>query len=570
MKLILKHTKGYTWMIGLSIALISGMVLAQMMQPNILRDIINEIALGNMENITSLGLKAIIIAMIGLVSGVANTFIAAKISQTTGHSLREEIFHTIQQFSFNNIEKFSTGNLVIRLTNDVQQVQSLIMMLLQSLTRLPLMFIVSFFMAVSILPELWWVIILLVISLGIIMMITFSFLGPRFGRAQRFLEKVNTVAKENFLGIRVVKSFVQEENEIQKFTKESDSLADQTIKIGYIFSTMMPLITIIADGATILAVYLVGGMVEANPSVVSNIAAFSSYLLRISMAIMIGGAMTSFASRAFISIGRINEVLDTQTDLTFGEADNTEIAGNIKFENVSFCYEDANEETLEQISFEVAAGEMVGIIGATGAGKTTLAQLLARIYDPSAGTIFVGDLPLQSFSESALRKNISIVLQRPILFSGTIAENIRQGKEKATIQEMEQAAKIAQAYEFIEKLPNQFESEVYQRGANFSGGQKQRISITRGVVGNPKILILDDSTSALDAKSEKLVKEAIEAKMKDTTKIIISQKISSIVHADKILVLDEGKLVGMGTHKELVQTNDIYKEIYETQKGRAE
>ena len=570
MKLIMKHLKGYTWLMFVSVLLIAIMVLAQMMQPNLLKDIINEIAIGDTDNIKNLGIQIIAIAIVGLTAGVSNTFIASKISQTVGYSLREEIFHTIQNFSFNNIEKFSTGNLVVRLTNDVQQVQNLIMMMLQSLTRLPLMFLVSFIMAMRIMPQLWWILILLVVLIGLAMMVTFGKLGPRFAKSQKLLEKVNTVAKENFLGIRVVKSFVQEEEEIDKFSKTSDLLADETIRIGYTFAVMMPIIMIIADSATTLTIFLVGGMVEVDPTVISNVVAFSSYLSRITMAIIIGGAMLNFATRAFISLNRISEVLDTEPDLIFGEKADTDIVGSIKFDNVTFNYEDSHEDTLENISFEIQAGEMVGVIGATGSGKTTLAQLLARIYDPSAGSIFIDNQPLTSFSETALRKMISIVLQRPILFSGTIADNIRQGKADATYEEMEKAAQIAQAYEFIKKLPDKFESEVYQRGANFSGGQKQRISIARGVVGSPKILILDDSTSALDAKSEKLVKEAIDTKMNETTKIIISQKISSIVHADKIIVLNEGQLVGMGTHKELLMNCPIYKEIYNTQKGKGE
>ena len=570
MDLIIKHLKGYRWLILVSVSLISTQVMAQMFQPNILKDIINEIALGNLDNVNTLGIQIIVVAIIGLTAGVANTFIASKLSQRVGYSLRTEIFHTIQQFSFNNIEKFSTGNLVVRMTNDVQQVQNLVMMLLQSLTRIPLMFIFAFIMAMRVLPAFWWLIVLLVVLIGTAMVLTFQNLGPRFRRNQRFLEKVNTAAKENFLGIRVVKSFVQEEAEIESFTKVSADLATETIKIGYVFSVMFPLISIIADSITALSIYLVGGMVEADPTIVSNIVAFSSYLMRITMAIIIGGTMINFASRAFIALNRIKEVLNTESDLRFGAETATDVAGSIEFNNVSFKYEDANETTLDNISFSVNPGEMIGIIGATGSGKTTLAQLLARIYDPTSGQILIGGRPLQSFAQDELRKLIAIVLQRPILFSGTIADNIRQGKEDATVEEMTEAAKIAQAFEFIDRLPEKFDAEVYQRGANFSGGQKQRISITRGVVGNPRILILDDSTSALDAKSEKLVKEAIDQKLKETTKIIISQKISSIVRADKILVLDEGKIVGIGTHRELVQSNPVYNEIYNTQKGKGE
>jgi len=567
MKILKKHVKGYGWLILLSFVLVSTMVVAQMIQPNVLKDIINAIAVGNNDEITKLGLQLILVAIVGLIAGVANTFIAAKIAQKVGYSLRTAIFETIQSFSFQNIEKFSAGNLVVRLTNDVQQVQNLIMMMLQALMRMPLMFLVSFMMAFAVLPQLWWVIVVFVVLVITIMALTLSQLGPRFSKTQRFLERVNTIAKENFLGIRVVKSFVQEEAEIEKFTDASNNLAQETMKIGYTFSFMMPIIMILSDSAAILAVYLIGGMVDADPSVVSSIVAFVSYLMRISMAIVIGASMLSFASRAFVSLRRISEVLETKSDLVFGSKNAIGVNGSIVFDHVSFQYEDASEMTLTDINFRINAGEMIGIIGATGSGKTTLAQLIARIYNPKEGTIKIGEQPIEAFSEEALRKLVSIVLQRPILFSGTIADNIRQGKADATEDEMQRAAEIAQAGEFIAALPAGFNSEVYQRGANFSGGQKQRISITRGIVGGPKILILDDSTSALDANSEKLVKTAIDEKLTDTTKIIISQKISSIVHADKIFVLEEGRLVGSGTHKELLASNEVYQEIYETQKG---
>jgi len=567
MKIIKKHIKGSGWLVLLSITLTTTVVLSQMLQPNVLKDIVNAIALGNEQDIMKYGVALVALAVVGLIAGVGNTFLAAKISQKAGYSLRREIFQTIQQFSFQNIEKFSAGNLVVRLTNDVQQVQNLIMMMLQALTRMPLMFLVSFIMALIILPQLWWVIILFVVLTVTIMGMTLSKLGPRFAKTQRLLERVNTIAKENFLGIRVVKSFVQEQSEIDKFTNGSDELARETIRIGYVFSVMMPLITIISDLATVVSVYLVGGMVDADPSAVSNIVAFVSYLIRISIAILIGGSMVSFASRAVVSLRRIGEVLETKSDLVFGAVDETGVGGSLAFSDVSFQYEDAAEPTLKNITFEIEPQQTVGIIGATGSGKTTLGQLIARIYDPQAGHITLGGQQLSAFSEPALKRLVAIVLQRPILFSGTIAENIRQGKADATYEEMRKAAHIAQAAEFIEALEDGYDAEVYQRGANFSGGQKQRISITRGVVGSPKVLILDDSTSALDANSEKLVKQAIDTKLPDTTKIIISQKISSIVHADKILVLDQGELVGTGTHKELVVNNEIYRTIYETQKG---
>ncbi len=286
-------------------------------------------------------------------------------------------------------------------------------------------------------------------------------------------------------------------------------------------------------------------------------------------ALMMGGMMVSFSSRAFVSVGRIKEVLDTETDMTF-KHDNLELtSGGIIFENVSYQYDDLEAPTLDKVSFEIDHGKTLGVVGASGSGKSTLAQMIARIYDPSEGTIYIDHQDLKDVPKEMLQKDISLVLQRPIIFSGTIADTLRQGKKDASDDEMVKASKIAQAYEFITDEVDQFDAIVYQRGSNFSGGQKQRLSIARGLINEPKILILDDSTSALDAQSEKRVQDALRTEMPNTTKVIVSQKISSIVHADLILVMDEGRLVQQGTHQELLETSLVYREIYETQKGKA-
>ncbi len=322
--------------------------------------------------------------------------------------------------------------------------------------------------------------------------------------------------------------------------------------------------------AIFVSLYLVSGMLDTNIEAVGGFTSFMSYLMQIMFAIIMTSFMGMQASRAAISIKRLSEVLDTEPAMTFKDGAKEDLDGRIVFDNVSFTYPHDTEPTLKNISFEIESGQMVGVVGATGAGKSTLAQLIPRLFDPQEGTVSIGGRDLKDISQETLRDTVSIVLQKAILFSGTIADNLRQGAPGADLERLERAAGIAQAKEFIDRLDDTYESQVEERGNNFSGGQKQRMSIARGVISDPKVLVLDDSTSALDAKSEKLVQEALNHDLKGTTTVIVAQKISSVVKADKILVLDEGRLIGQGTHAELVATNDVYREIYETQKGREE
>lgn len=568
MKFIWEYIKKYKFSFLMSFVLVGVAVASQLIQPKIIASIINAIASGDIQSITSYGLVLVGLALVGLVAGVTNTVIAAKIAQKTGSDIRNRVFDKVQSFSYNNVEKFSASNLVVRLTNDSQQAQSLIMILLQSLTRIPIMFIGSFVLAMQVMPQLWWVVILVMFLVILSVMISFGIMGPKFGKIQGYIERINAIAKENFTGMRVVKSFVQEESEINKFNAESTKLTKETILVGYVFGLLMPTFFLIMDGGTAFVMMLVGRMAEANPAVIGDVVSFISYLVQIMMSLMIGGMMVSFSSRAFVSVARIKEVLDTEADMIYPEVGETIESGSIVFDNVSFTYDGIEFPTLENISFTVNPKETIGIVGATGSGKSTLVQLIARIYDPSEGKISVGGHALETISNDQIRKNVALVLQRPTLFSGTIADNIRHGKRDASEEEMIWAAGIAQAEGFIMDEPNGFDSEVYQRGANFSGGQKQRISIARGLVGKPKILILDDSTSALDAQSEKRVKEGLINELSDTTMVIVSQKISSIVHADQILVLNEGKLVAKGKHRDLIESSAVYQEIFETQKGK--
>ncbi|MGT2682490.1 ABC transporter ATP-binding protein [Streptococcus porci] len=560
----------YKWYALGSILLVSTVVITTLLQPSYLKEVLTAVLMNDQDEIFRVGKWLLVIAGIGLVAGLANTIVAAKIAQGVSADIREKTFRKIQSFSYANIEEFNAGNLVVRMTNDVTQIQNLVMMLFTILMRVPLLFIGSFFMAVRILPELWWMIIVMVILVAAVMAVVMSQMGPRFGKFQILMDKMNSIAKENLRGIRVVKSFVQEKNQYAKFKETSNELLDLNLFIGYGFSVLQPLMMFISYMAIFASLYLVSDMVADNMEVIGSFTSFMSYLMQIMFAIIMTSFMGMQASRAAISIKRINEVLETEPAMTFVDSPDEELIGKIVFDNVSFTYPHDTEPTLKNISFEIEPGQMVGVVGATGAGKSTLAQLIPRLFDPQEGTVSIGDRDLKDINQKTLRQTVSIVLQKAILFSGTIADNLRQGAPDATLAKLERAAGIAQAKEFIDRLDETYESEVEERGNNFSGGQKQRMSIARGVIGDPKILVLDDSTSALDAKSEKLVQEALNHDLKGTTTIIIAQKISSVVKADKILVLDEGRLIGEGTHAELVANNAVYREIYETQKGKEE
>lgn len=568
--MLFQKIKAYKWQALASLVMTGLMVMSSLLQPRYLQEVLEALLTGDNEAIYTIGFWLILVALIGLVAGGINVVLAAYIAQGVSSDLREDAFRKIQTFSYANIEKFNAGNLVVRMTNDINQIQNVVMMTFQILFRLPILFIGSFILAVVTLPSLWWVLVLMVVLIVAMTGLMMGMMGPRFAKFQTLLERINAIAKENLRGVRVVKSFVREKDQFAKFTQVSDELLGENLYIGYAFSIVQPVMMMISYGAVFLSIWLVAGMAESDPSVVGSIASFVNYLSQIIFTIVMVGFLGNSVTRAMISLRRIREILDTEPAMTFKDVEDEELEGSLSFENVTFTYPNDEEPILKDVSFDIAAGEMVGVVGATGAGKSTLAQLIPRLFDPQQGSIKIGGKDIRTVSEGTLRKTVSIVLQRAVLFSGTIADNLRQGKGDATVSEMERAARIAQASEFISRMDLAFESPVEERGTNFSGGQKQRMSIARGIVSNPRILIFDDSTSALDAKSERLVQEALNKDLKGTTTIIIAQKISSVVHADKILVLDQGRLIGQGKHADLVATNAVYREIYETQKGKEE
>lgn len=564
----MSHVRNYRIPVWGSVISLIIAAFCSLLQPWLLQDTLNCLMKNDAAGIKEYGIFLLLLAAIGVVCGILNIWFAAKTAQGVTSDVREQLYRKIQSFSFSNIEKFSVGTLIVRLINDMNQVTNIIMTTLMQVLRMPIILIGSFVMGIVTLPRYWWVQILLLLIVSLVLFFVFPSLDKLFSKYQVWFDECNTVARESMQGARVIKSFNQQDQETERFTASSNELNQINIKIGYVFSILMPAFTLVVCIGTALIVYLVGKNIGLYPKDISAISSYVGYLNQMLASLAFGGMMLAQYSRGLVSLKRIDEVIETEPDLKFNqEESNVDLKGSVEFDDVSFKYPGSSKETLSHVSFKVAPGETVGIVGRTGSGKSTLVSLLVRLYDPTSGTIRLGGCDLRDVNERKLRKMAALVQQKALLFSGTIADNLRQGDENATEEDMERAIKISQAKEFIDKYPDRFEHVVEERSANFSGGQQQRLSIARGVIGKPKVLILDDSTSALDAESEKKVQAGLEQKLGDTTVFIIAEKIFSVMHADKILVMDDGKIKAMGTHEELLLTSPLYQEIYETQRA---
>ncbi len=569
MEILKPHLKNYLGAILGAVISIIVAAGASLLQPRILQFILDNLLKNDRQAMFKEGMFLIALAVIGVIAGILNVYFAARVAQGVTSDLRQQTYEKIQTFSLSNIEKFSASTLVVRLINDMNQVLNVVMTTFMQVLRMPIMIIGAFVMGIVTIPRFWWLQVAMFLAVLLVIGLTFPQLGKMFDRYQKKLDRSNTIAKEAMQGIRVIKSFNQQTNEEKRFGEVADDMNDLNIKIGYVFSCLLPAFFLVCNVGITAVVYLVGINVENNPGELAAITSYIGYLMQMLFTLAFGGMTMAMYARGFVSLGRIKEVLDTKPDLTFDpKAPEVELDGAVEFDNVSFAYPGAEHETLKNISFKVAPGESIGVIGATGSGKSTLAQLMTRLYDPTSGVVKVGGVDLREINEASLRKAVSLVLQKALLFSGKISDNLRQGDRNATTKDFRWAAKISQAAEFVERYDDQYEHQVEERSANFSGGQKQRLSITRGVVGKPKVLILDDSTSALDAKSEKRVKEALEKELTQTTTFVIAEKIFSVMDSDKIMVLDQGQIVAWGSHQELLATSQVYREIYETQRAK--
>ena len=549
-------------------------VAGEVMLPKFMSMIINNgVASRNVAYIGKMGALMVLTVLFMAVGGILGAYFSAKASISFTSDMRNDLFRKVQQFSFENIDDYSTGSLVTRLTNDVQQVQNVLMMGLRMALRAPGMFLGALIMAFMMNRQLA-VIILIVIPLllaAILLILKTAF--PRFGEMQRRLDRLNSGIQESLTNVRVVKSFVREDHEIEKFSKLNDDLKESSLRALRIVIATMPVMTFAMNVTTLAVVWYGGNIIIAGKMPVGDLTAFTTYIVQILMSLMMLSMVFLQSSRASASMKRINEIFDTEIGLNDDHAKNKDkkvTEGRVEFKNVSFGYSGENgrkDLVLEGISFTAEPGQTIGIIGSTGSGKTSLVQLIPRLYDVTGGEVLVDGVNVKEYSLKHLREGVGMVLQKNILFSGTIEENLRWGNEDAPMEDVIRFSESAQADPFVKTFKNGYDTEMGQGGVNVSGGQKQRLCIARALLKRPKILILDDSTSAVDTATEAKIRESLYHDLKDTTKIIIAQRISSVQEADQILVLEDGKIIGHGTHEELLKTCEAYSEIYTTQIG---
>jgi len=546
-------------------------VMMDLYQPRLLATIIDSgILPRDLEVVKATGLRMIGLAFIGALGGFGCTVTSVLAAYGYGTDLRDALYRKVMSLSFANIDKLQTGRLVTRLTNDVTQVQNAVMMLLRMMVRAPLLLLGSIVMAITTGPRLAPLfIVLLPLVLAVIAMVI-NKVFPMFKEVQARLDDLNTVMQENLMGVRVVKAFVREEHEMRRFADVNEKLMALAIKAGRIGAVGFPTVMFLLNMGVIAVLWFGGNLVVDGSMQVGEVIAFTNYLMRTLMSTITVSMLVLNFSRAEASADRILEIMDAEpTVLNQPDAAvDVPTRDRLRFEHVMFAYDgDDPTPVLKDLDFEVAPGQTVAILGATGSGKSTLVHLIPRFYDVQAGRVRFGDLDVRDADKHALRRRVTIAFQEPVLFSGTIKDNIRYGRPDATDEEVENAARIAQAHDFIMGFPEGYETEVGQRGVNLSGGQKQRIAIARALVMDPDVLILDDSTSSVDVDTEAKIQEGLANYARERTTFIIAQRISSVLTADKILVLEHGRISAMGTHDELIESSPVYQEIFASQLG---
>ena len=576
------YTKGYRVYILLGILCSAGEAVLELMLPKAMSSIVDYGISGNggagdRTYILTMGLKMVLMALICLALGVGAAALAAKAGMGFGANVREAEYRQVQRFSFSNIEHFSTASLITRLTNDVSSVQMTLMMGMRMLVRAPVMLITALVMALRISLQLSQIFLVILPLLALMVFIILRYVGPFFTSLQKATDGLNLVVQEDLNAIRVVKSFVREDREKEKFFQRSETLRQTAERAFGFVVTFIPMVNLIMGGTIVSIMWLGGHYVAGGQMLSGDLLAFFTYASEILMALMMVAMVMMVLTRSIACGKRIVEVLEEQPEITdddavkeiIGDGTKRELTlsdGSIRFDHVYFKYHpDSAEWNLTDIDFSIASGMTVGILGGTGSAKSTLVSLIPRLYEATEGAVYVGGHNVKDYTMETLREGCAMVLQKNTLFSGTIRDNLRWGDENATDQEMEAACRMACADEFISRMPDGYDTRIEQGGTNVSGGQKQRLCIARAILRKPKVLILDDSTSAVDTATDAKIRAALKEALPGSTKLIIAQRISSVMDADVILVLDDGKISGMGTHEQLMASNQIYREVYQSQ-----
>lgn len=569
LKLISNNLKGYARICAFAAPLTMLVeVLMDLMQPALMSDIIDiGVANGDIHYVLSTGLKMLLFALVGILGGASCGILSSVAGIKMSGNMRQELFDKIQTMSYAEVDHFKTSSLITRLSNDVMQLQQMVMMLLRIIVRSPIMFIGCIVMSVLLSPKLsiLFLIVLPIIIVSVVIVMKKSI--PLFSVVQQKLDKVNIVMRENLLGIRVVKSFAIEDRQLERFDTVNEDLTVKSIKAQNMTLILMPAVTLVLNLSIVTVLWFGGKLYTVGGIELGKIMAFVNYIIQISNALTGAINLIVTISRAEASAIRINEVFEAQPSITEPEKPQTAENFDIEFKNVSFRYENGGENVLKNLSFTIPQGETVGIIGATGSGKSTMVSLMPRLYDVTEGQVLIGGIDIRSLSPKALSKKIGVVLQESILLSGTVESNLRFGNEGADEAELKASCEDAQALDFIEKLNGVFDATVQQRGKNFSGGQKQRLSIARTLVTSPQILILDDSTSAVDLITEARMSAALERRMEGRTTIMVAQRVCAVMGMDKIIVLDNGRITALGKHGQLLKESEIYRSIAVSQLG---
>ena len=563
------YTRGYRLYVLLGVLCSAGEAVLELELPQAMSEIVDVgIANGDRSYILLTGLKMFLMAIAALLCGVGAAALAAKASMGFGANLRQAEYEQVQRFSFANIEHFSTASLITRLTNDISSVQMTLFMGMRMCVRAPVMLVTALIKAMEISLDLSQVFLVVIPLLIIAVVIVIRYVGPFFTALQSATDDMNLVVQENLNAVRVVKSFVREDEEKEKFRVRSDKLRDTAERAFGFVVTFMPIMIMLMGGTIVSIMWLGGHDVVEGTLLSGDLMAFFTYASEILMSLMMVSMVLMFLTRAIACGKRIVEVLDEQPQITDAQADPalTVENGDIRFDHVYFKYHPTAEDwNLTDIDLHIESGMTVGILGGTGSAKTTLVSMIPRLYEVNGGAVYVGGRNVKEYTMEALRDGCAMVLQKNTLFSGTIRENLRWGRADATDAEIEEACRMACADEFIEKMPDGYDTYIEQGGTNVSGGQKQRLCIARALLRRPKVLILDDSTSAVDTATDARIRAALKTALPDATKLIIAQRITSVMDADRIIVLDDGHVVGLGTHEQLMESCSIYREVYESQ-----